>query len=603
MAQPDLISQKLMATDPRIGYGEAGVSNFQVPGFDTRGLEFAYQKKAKEAELQNEKEKQMNERLKLYDFKPADHKGQAEIQSAIGNFRASVVQGFYNGTLDPVAVEQSWNNIKQADAVLQEEKRRYDNDLNETIPGYSAAFGQAYDKGKATAYANAIYNGTGVDGYNTIIKTTNQYGSEVEQNTLDPSVNADLWVISAARDEFAKNWHARQVGEIKNSSSVEDGSVTIAIENSTKGLFMMKDKSGRWVPGVSDETVSAFLQGDNGANQNWYRTKGQYTINQSTGQSLALPDIYDAHASQIIADKNNPLYERYKNMDKDQVVASLKNEGDPFLNNKREQDLIREMAKGDLEKINQVATSRDYTESYDEQSFKGGWGINKDMRVGISSGNYNQGGISGTTFEGGTGYTPTVISFDQTQVKPFNLAAPKVWSMSDGQPIKDINLSNGKKITTEQMVSYTKFTPTQVLFRPVYNNGKRQVMSENDVKRDYTAGKTTMQPYLYGTISVNPYDVVPRSPNQTDEDYEKEVNQYKLQLQEQGFTGKEVDRYEMSVFVPYDNNVASQFQANSGISSREIYGAHNQNMNTWLSNQSTPTKTQPTTKAKVSYLK
>lgn len=67
MAQPDLIAQKILGTDPQVGFGESAVSPYRQRHLDTRGFEAMERargrKEAQEAELQKTNAHFFNERI------------------------------------------------------------------------------------------------------------------------------------------------------------------------------------------------------------------------------------------------------------------------------------------------------------------------------------------------------------------------------------------------------------------------------------------------------------------------------------------------------------------------------------------------------------
>lgn len=562
MAQPDLISQKLLGTDPRIGFGEAGVSSNQVPPLDMRGFQYQAEINDQKAKAQAAKQKADQERIDKFDWVDVDGKHTPQYEKAKGQFNAVAAHMLNTGNVDIEKLSQMNAEINAFAETGDNEHKAYLNDLDKTIPDYSSAFGKnEYNQGEATKLGNVSYNATPIGAYTGTTQRVNKYGQVETVSVYDPKANPDLYNIEAAADNFTNNYKQLGLNQFSNRTDLESGSMTTVVENIKNGIYMKEGKDGKWTPGVSDDVLNNYVQ--YGAVHDYYANK-------------TLPQIYDAHANYIKA--NPELYPQYAGLEKDQIYQDIRENGDPLTKgNLRQDDLIKELARKDLESRNKQSIEKTYEVSEDEERVEGGIGQNDSIGTAVQHNENKNFVVRGMTFTNPTGsvpgsgaakdantkrpivaqgWVPSTVYLQQSKLKPIVITPQSVTNVETNGLFAD--LLNDKQLTS-RFASGLQFKPADVSLLPVDANGKVIIGSEAQVRK--TSGVQYV-PYVTGTVTVDMSDIDKNSP------------EYKNAVQAKEDAGddvKEISKnvYQYTVRVPY-TQVNKQMEANYGITQQQI---------------------------------
>lgn len=570
MAEVDLISQKLMGTDPRVGYGEAGVSSNQVPPLDMRGFELQAQVNAQKAKAEADKQKALQDQINKLDFVNAEGKHTPQYEELKGAYNSQAASMLESGQLDAQRLIKMNADINAFAETGNNEHTAYINDIDKTIPDYNSSYGKnEYNQGEATKVSNVTYNGTPIGGYTGTITRTNKYGQQEQVSIYDPKANPDLYNIEAAADNFTTAYKQLGLNEFATRTDIENGSRTVAIENINKGIYMMVGKDGKAVPGISDNVLDNYLS--YGAVNDYYANK-------------ILPQYYATDAAAIKAYPE--LYPQYAGLNEDQIIQSLRQNGDPLRKGLNQDALVKDTARKDLESRNKQSIETSTTVDEDEERVPGGIGVNDSVGTAVELNGQRNFNVSTPTSPGSkpvvkAGWIPSTVYLEQAKLKPINISTQNIADVETNGAFADVL---NDKLLSDKYVSGVPFKPTGVSLMPVRPDGTIIVNSEENIRK---AKDVQYVPYVNGTVTIDMSDV----------DKNTEEERAKMQAKiNAGEDVKEVGKniYQYTVLIPY-SEANKQMEANYGITQDQINGKlYNPALNLKnLKTNSTTTTTDP----------
>lgn len=548
MFGPDLISQKLLGTDPRIGFGEAGVTQNEVRPLDFRAQELQLAAREEAAKREAAKQKMLADQINKFNWVNVDGKHTPQYERAKGDFNAVANHMLQSGNVDLQHLSRMNSEINAFAEAGDNEHKTYLQDIDKTIPDYASQFGKnEYNQGEATKVGNVTYNSTPIGSYTGTLTRTNKYGQQDQTSIYDPKANPDLYNINAAADNFTNNYKQLGLNEFANKSDIENGATTTAIENIKKGIYMKKNKDGTYSPGVSDDVLDNYL--NYGAVHDYYANK-------------TLPQLYNADAAYIKA--NPDVYPQFVGMDENQIHQAIREKGDPLRNNLNQDDLVRDIAKKDLESRNKQSIEKKYQVSEDESKVEGGIGVNDSIGTAVQLNGQQNFNVATPTTPGSkptikAGWIPSSLYLEQAKLKPFNLTAQTISDVETNGPFADVL---NDKALSDKYVSGVPFKPTGIQLLPVQNkNGQDVIYAQSEDKVRSTKG-VQYKPYVTGTVTLDMTDIDKQSPEFQQKLKEAEAN---------GETVKQIGKnlYQYTVLIPYDQ-ASSQMQANYGITPDQV---------------------------------
>jgi len=549
MAQTDLISQKLLGVDPRVGYGEAGVSSNQVPPLDMRGFELQAQINDQKAKAEAARQKALQDQINKFNFVNAEGKHTPQYEKYKGRFNQEAAAMLDSGQVDVQRLAALNADINSFAETGNNEHTSYLNDIDKTIPDYASAFGKnEYNQGEATTLSNVNYNSTPIGTYSGTITRTNKYGQQEQVSVYDPKANPDLYNIEAAADNFTNNYKQLGLNEFANKTDIENGPYTTVVQNIKNGIYMKRNNDGTYSPGVSDDVLNNYL--DYGAVKDYYANK-------------TLPEIYNADVAYIKA--HPELYPQYAGLEGDQIYQQIRQNGDPVRKNLKQDDLVRDIARQDLESRNKQSVQKTYEYSQDEEAVQGGIGSNDSIGTATElnqNKNFYITNFNNPVGEGSsraaikTGWVPSTVYLEQSKLKPIVITPNNITNVEVNAPFADV--LNDKKLASKY-VSGVQFKPTGVSLLPTNSSGKVLVENESQIRK--TSGVQYV-PYVNGTVTVDMSDYDKNSP-----EYQKVLADAQASGDEVKEVGKNI--YQYTVRVPY-SQVNKQMEANYGITQQQI---------------------------------
>lgn len=545
MAQPDLIAQKLLATDPRIGFGDSGVAGSEVPPLDMRGFQIQADIAAQKAKAIADKRKADEERINKFNWVDVNGKHTPAYEKAKGQFNAVAAHMLDSGQVDIPRLSQMNAEINSFAEVGDNEHKTYLNDIDKTIPDYASSYeNNEYNQGEATKLGNVSYNATPIGAYHSTMQRVNKYGQTEDVSIYDPKANPDLYNIEAAADNFTNNYKSLGLNQFQNLSEQEKGALTTVIKNVQNGIYMKKGADGKWVPGVSDEVLSNYI--DHGAVKDYYAHK-------------TLPAYYQADAALIKSDPSR--FPQYIGLTEEQIRQSLKEQGDPIRNNLRQDDLVKDIARKDLESRNKQSVEKEYRATYDEDSAINGIGNNDAIGTAVEFNGQRNFNVAAPTSPGSkpiirNGWVPSTLHLEQSKLKPINVSAQNIADVETNGAFADVL---NDKLLSDKYVSGVPFKPTGVSLLPVGSDGKIKVLSEEKIRKE---PGIKYVPYVNGTVTIDMNDV-----DKNSEEYKKKIADAQASGEDIKEVGKNI--YQYTVLIPY-NEASKQMEANYGITQEQV---------------------------------
>jgi hypothetical protein len=249
MAQPDLVAQKILGTDPRVGFGESVVLPYQKDPLDTRGFEAMERAKTRQQMAEDDLKKS----------------NEAFYNERIGKLNE------YNHLFNTHMDQQRKNLIDVATKTVASGKRlQSDGDFNQAFSKFQASAQSSKqlqkeyeDIEKLTAADVGKYvdlrelKGASAKKLGEVALKVNNGDESAWRESIKPDLTSpEFFKI----DEFLYD----KTKDIKASSQVSDsvigGSLGQYVERTEKGYkFSTRDENGDIIPGVDKSVVDYFL--------------------------------------------------------------------------------------------------------------------------------------------------------------------------------------------------------------------------------------------------------------------------------------------------------------------------------------------------------
>jgi hypothetical protein len=250
MAQPDLVSQKIMHTDPQVGFGEASVLPYRQHQLDTRGFEALERSNTRrqlaEQELQKSNEAFYNERLgKLNEY---NHMFKGYVDKLTSNVVETAKKAQLR-TGGRISTDPEFNNAfatRQAVAQSTMQLQKEADDFEKLTPNYVGKYIDLTELKSET-----------IKNLGKVALKVNDGDSSALQSSVKPDLTDPKFFKI---DEFIYD----KTKDIKNSTqstdSIINGSLGQYVQHTDKGYkFSTKDANGNLIPGVDKSVVDYFL--------------------------------------------------------------------------------------------------------------------------------------------------------------------------------------------------------------------------------------------------------------------------------------------------------------------------------------------------------
>lgn len=417
MAAPDLVSQKIMGTNPDQGFGDSVVLPYMQRGFDDRIYQHVAAIGARQAQERDAKAKRDLELASKLGKVSDETKGNPDLQAKQAQFKQYVGQEIDNGR--PISLQQlaeMQGELDMDSARNKVEKQQYDTHISDTIPSYSKTYGDAYNKGLANMDATNGYWKTPVGGFHA---------------EADPTVATHLYDLSIAAQDFAKNYANIAASKQSNESSTEDPEKASSYSNSTGAVFMIADPNNksRQIPGVGQAHVNEFLNEKNGV------------AAKKIDKEIILPQYQTDAATIKEKAKTDPNFAKYALMTPEQITQDLLENGNTLRKSAtgiplNQAGFRNQVAKQQLEAYNKksvstVISNEDKAPGYDSQ-----YGSNAANKFLATPGTFAQ-------ESPGAKYTvgPDGKQVIKTNSQTLRFNVPGIATTKDGATLKPISIN------------------------------------------------------------------------------------------------------------------------------------------------------------------
>lgn len=442
MANPDLVAEKFLHSNPDQGFGEAYVLPYIQRGFDDTFYKHLGAANERAAQERATAQKRADDYYAKFKTSSNESRGntqhqfdQADLQAELGRY----VDAGQVPRQDYLAnrVGQLEANNAQDKLILQQHKANVD----EVIPKYKQTYGDAYNNGLAVNQANAhYYGGERFDPYN---------------HEADPLKNTSLYDLETGARQFAGKFDSIGNSKTTNGTSYEDPEHSSTLKTSTGAVFMTKDpKTGQMIPNVGDQHVKAFLDIDNGINK--VKIEKEFTD----------PAFYkDAEELQKLG-KTEIAYAKYGTMTIPEILNDIKG-GNPLKNGDNYARYTYNVAKNRLETYNNIEKERQITNEV-KSNIDSSTGGDTDTNVVAIPTNYTH-----EIPTGNSTYTSKIVDGKQVTVAnthhlikgtipgvSFYVKPSATQPGKPGLPVLNANVPNLRNLTTGQIVQHGVTDPT-----------------------------------------------------------------------------------------------------------------------------------------------
>jgi hypothetical protein len=445
MAQPDLIAQKLLGTDPQVGFGDSAVTPYRKHELDTSAfdaLERAKTRREKAAEdRKKDNEDFLNQGIKnlsVYDRAFQEHMDRQRSE-VLNNAYESVKSGRHLKT-DPNFINAFTKYQQDAAATNQIAKER------DKIMG----LGQG-DLGK---YVNvSSYKGAALKNYDEVAHEVNSGNSQALQSNIAPNPNDPEHFKF---DEFIHDKTKDIKGAKTANDTLTNGALGQLIKHTERGYkFYTHDANGNIVPGIDKSVVDYFLNGD---------TQDQDMLQFRTVMDNLADKYIENKALQL--KNNDPAYA-------DMGIEKIKEKiaYDPNNKNYVNKDGLKEKILKDKLEPYQEVTEKNGIRSGHSYPRNGRSGDNEDVKV-IRT--FDQSRTTMADTGNGdkivSGWVPEELRFEGKKMdKPLLVNSTKIYNEETNQPIAD-----------KDRIGDNSFKPTRLMLLPYNIKTNKYIHNEKD---------------------------------------------------------------------------------------------------------------------------
>jgi hypothetical protein len=339
MAQPDLVSQKIMGTDPQVGFGEASVLPYRQHQLDTRGFE-ALERAQTRDQAREEARKKNNE-----DYYNATIKDlpvyKRELDGAFTNWRNEVidktsqrVKNNVNPSSDPevikevLAYKQAVTNGNQLFDELEKIK---------TLP-VSKYVNKASLLGSAKKTVDE-----------RIERAVKGDRSALMEGSIMPDVNDPEHFLY---DSYLNDKYGNRKDITTSEDKITYGPLGERIQDNKVTATFVTTKDGKVVPGIDKSVIDDEL---------YLPTTDADTL-QARAVTFSFADKQILNKALQLKEAGDP---RYKDMGTNQIVASISsNPADPHYKEFNRNKLAEDLTRTKLERFQKVSTDNNITSGH-----------------------------------------------------------------------------------------------------------------------------------------------------------------------------------------------------------------------------------------------
>lgn len=467
MAQPDLVAQKIIATDPQVGFGSSAVLPYRKRELDTRGLD-AMERARTRKEAAAQEAKKDNEDFyrqsigKLSDYnREFDVHMKQEAQNLLRHGHDIVKNRGGDLRTDP-----DWNykfvRFQQKAAATKQLAKSMD-DIDKLGQG---------DVGK---YVNLpSYKGEALKRYKNIAREVNAGNDQVLQENITPNLN-DLEFFKT--NDFIQD-QIRDIkgGKISNEQIINSG-LGQYIKKTEKGYkFSTYDDKGNLIPGINQEVQDYFLNSEtNDPNMLQYRAAIDDMVDKQIRNKALMLKKYDPE---------------YQNMGEEAIRNLIANPSNRHYVDK--ETLKENILKSQLEPFQETKVGQGIKSGfkYNVKSGSGSGGEEfKIVRTYDQERNTSAASSDGTN-KVSSGWVPEELRFEGKKMdKPLLVNSTKIYNEDTNTPLSE-----------KESIGDNEFKPTRLMLLPYdpktgkYLHGKKETVTKNrNVEYKWVAAGTIIK--------------------------------------------------------------------------------------------------------------
>jgi hypothetical protein len=397
MAQPDLVSQKIMGTDPQVGFGEASVLPYRQHQLDTRGFEAIERAQTREQARKKNNEDYYNATIKdLPVYK-------RELDGAFANWRNEVidktsqrVKNNVNPSSDPevikevLAYKQAVTNGNQLFDELEKIK---------TLP-VSKYVNKASLLGSAKKTVDE-----------RIERAVKGDRSALMEGSIMPDVNDPEHFLY---DSYLNDKYGKRDNIVTSEDTVVNGPLGERIIDKKVTAKFVTTKNGKVVPGIDKSVIDDEL----------YSPTTDADTLQARAATFSFADKQILNKALQLKESGDP---RYKDMGTNQIVASISsNPADPHYKDFNRNKLAEEVILKKLEPFQKVSTDNNISSGHRYDTDSDGSGTKtKDFKLEPAI--INQNSATGNSLT-----APGVIITKKDKPLTLTVAANQIYDFEKG---------------------------------------------------------------------------------------------------------------------------------------------------------------------------
>ena len=411
MAQPDLVAQKIMNTDPQVGFGEASVLPYRQHQLDTRGFE-AIERAQTRQQAREEARKKNNE-----DYYNATIKDlpvyKRELDGAFANWRNEIIEktsqrvkNNVNPSSDPDAIKDV---LAYKQAVANGNQLFDELEKIKTLP-VSKYVNKASLLGAAKKTVDE-----------RIERAVKGDRSALMEGSIMPDVNDPEHFLY---DSYLNDKYGKRDDIVTSEDSVINGPLGERIVDKKTTAKFVTTKNGKVVPGIDKSVIDDEL----------YSPTTDADTLQARAATFSFADKKILNKALQLKEAGDP---RYKDMGTNQIVVSISsNPVDPHYKEFNRNKLAEDITRQKLEPFQKVSTDNNISAGhrYDTDS-DGSGSKTKDFKLEPAI--INQNSATGNSIN-----APGVIITKKDKPLTLTVAANQIYDFERGA----IDLKNTARV-------------------------------------------------------------------------------------------------------------------------------------------------------------
>lgn len=351
MAERDLIAQKILGTDPQVGFGESAVLPYRRHTLDTTGFEAMERAQARRASREEARKKNNEDYYNTAIKNLPEY--EKEFDRELGNWRNEIIQKssqkIREGGSPSTSPEFAKELLSYTQAAKNTKQLKKDLENNEPLGKY---------------VNREAYQGAKLKNYERAAERVNQGDrNALNESILPPPNDPEFFMFDAY---LYDKYHNRPDTVTSEEKVSYGGQGERILGNKVIARFVTKDKSGKVVPGIDKAVVDQDLYSDT-------------TDPDTLGYRNALFSLAEKQILNKALELKSSGDQRYKDMGTAQVATMIStNPRDPYFNEFNKNKIAEDIHRNKLEAFQRVSTESDIKAGH---KYDDGTGSSDDFRI------------------------------------------------------------------------------------------------------------------------------------------------------------------------------------------------------------------------------